>query len=97
MKAGCLIYMAILFVTSSTGLAHEAPSGWKYDPVCCNETDCGPLDASRIKEVENDFLIDGKWTVRRADAKLSPDGIYHACFPWKDRGPNCFWYPPSSY
>lgn len=81
----------------SPAQAHEAPSGWSYPPACCSGHDCAPLDAQRIKETGNDFLIDGKFLVKRADAKLSPDGIYHACFSVKNQGPNCFWYPPNSY
>ena len=89
-----MMLLAIFIVPS---LAHEAPSGWVYPPACCNNGDCAPLDAKRIKETAEGFLIDGKYIVKRSDAKLSPDGIFHACFPWQNRGPNCFWYPPNSY
>lgn len=91
------LVLLILLALIVHARAHEAPSGWEYPMACCHNFDCAPLDANRVKEIEGGYLIDGKHFVAQKDAKDSPDGIYHACFPSLGQAPRCFWHPPNSY
>jgi hypothetical protein len=33
---------------AGSALGHEAPSGWAYDPDCCNTMDCEPLPEGAV-------------------------------------------------
>jgi hypothetical protein len=35
----CGVASSILF-SASQAFAHNAPSGWAYDPACCSDRDC---------------------------------------------------------
>lgn len=94
-KAGFALVALAIGATVAHG--HEAPSGWIYPHSCCHDQDCAPIDAKRVKELPHGYLIDGTHFVREADVRDSPDGIFHACFPTKDKPPICFWRPSNSY
>ena len=42
----------LLCVASVPAMAHEAPSGWSYDALCCSNMDCAPV-------VDQQMLPDG--------------------------------------
>lgn len=33
----------LLWAVALTARAHQAPSGWEYDPECCFAIDCAPI------------------------------------------------------
>ena len=90
-----MVRLALLFVLfTSAALAHDAPSGWSYPLACCGGNDCGPIAASRVKpEGAGGYVVDAKFHVERKDVLESPDGLYHACFPTRERM-SCFYAPP---
>jgi hypothetical protein len=75
--------------------AHQAPSGWNYDPWCCNSKDCAEIPDRAVKEVAGGWRItlqpgDHPQVKDRAvthflsakEARPSPDGKFHLClFP----------------
>lgn len=37
--------------------AHQAPSGWEYDPSCCSGTDCAPVPDEAIREAQGGYEV----------------------------------------
>lgn len=91
--AGFLIVAAWLAMFVIPAFSHDAPSGWAYPIECCSNADCAELPSSRVKNVSTGYLIDGKHLVPFKDARQSPDGLFHACFPTPDNL-RCFFAPP---
>lgn len=71
--------------------AHE----W-YPWECCSGIDCSEISESRVRVSPGGYMVDGEFLVPYAQAKSSPDGNYHACFP-KAGGLKCFWAPKPSF
>lgn len=78
--------------TAVVAAAHDAPSGWSYDPGCCNTTDCRQVSGSastskvRVVEITGGYRIikpgsaepeDIGWNDSRI--RSSKDGEYHWC------------------
>lgn len=63
------------------GLIVPALSHSFYPKECCSDTDCAPLDASRVQVTPSGYVIDGTETVPFSKALFSPDEHYHACWP----------------
>lgn len=74
--------------------AHDAPSGWSYDPRCCNTMDCRPADGPtgprhhpmQIVETPKGYLVkhpDPKYDelIEFGSKKIRPsqDGDWHVC------------------
>jgi hypothetical protein len=88
-----LMAVALLFLSTIVAFAHQAPSGlWRYDPICCNNRDCSPIDQRHVTVVPNEgYLVtldvgDHPLVRQRVetlipfkDARPSGDGEYHAC------------------
>lgn len=73
-----LILLVAVALTQAFG--HEAETGWTYPPECCGNNDCEMIhDASRIRAVDNGFLIDGHYYIAQRDTRVSPDGRWHVC------------------
>lgn len=93
--------------------AHDAPSGWAYDPYCCNgdgETgDCQMIPSRTVKIVDGGYKI----TLEPGDHRLvthlhvfvmpqrktmhSPDGAYHLCLFPDENTLRCFYAPDMDY
>lgn len=76
--------------------AHQAPSGWEYDPWCCNHQDCRQLPEGDVNEVK------GGWYVKSLDVfipythpqlRVSGDEHFHLCELPKGTV-RCFYVPP---
>ena len=67
-----------------------------YPEICCSGQDCDVLESNRVESVPGGYLIDGLLYVAERDAKNSPDGRYHGCFPGNKSSVRCFWRPPMS-
>lgn len=87
-----LVGILILVIgTSTVVLPHSF-----YPHECCHDKDCEALTANRIESVAGGYLIDGLLYVPERDARSSPDGRYHGCFPGNKTTVRCFWRPPMS-
>lgn len=84
-----VVAMAIALVGSA--LAHSF-----YPIECCSGYDCEPISEERVEPLAGgDYRVDGKHVVPAKEVRISPDGLYHACFPTPERL-RCFWAPPPS-
>lgn len=67
-----------------------------YPHECCHDRDCAPIASYRVDHVTGGYLVDGLHYVPEAQARNSPDGRYHACYPVMQGKPRCFFRPPMS-
>ena len=51
------IAILALFLSPAPALAHDAPSGWAYDPACCQSRDCHQVQRGAIREVAGGFSV----------------------------------------
>lgn len=81
----------IVFVLSLF-LAHQAPSGWSYEPFCCGGQDCAPVSGVTATpfgwHVAGEFIAYNDPRIRR-----SQDGSFHLCR--SARGTHCLYVPQS--
>lgn len=93
--------------------AHEAMSGWRYDPWCCTpELDCAEIPTEAVRITRDGYLVtlrpgDHKmlarepeprsYLIRFRDARVSPDGRYHACIYPTPETMRCFFAPPQGF
>ena len=77
-------------------LGHEAKKGWEYPWECCHDLDCSEISPERVKPVAGGYMVDGRFHVLQKDVRVSPDGVYHACFPQPDNL-KCFFAPPMGF
>jgi hypothetical protein len=73
-------------------LSLSAKSHEWYPIECCAGYDCAEISENRVSIAATGYLIDGKFTVPYSEARNSPDGHFHACFPTPDYL-KCFWAP----
>lgn len=73
--------------------AHEAASGWSYDPNCCNTMDCAQVDVATVRITASGYevtlrpgdhfrvFVSRVYLVPLDDARIrrSGDEHYHAC------------------
>lgn len=91
---GIVFVAAFLFILSLLILPAHGHSFYPWE--CCHDRDCEAISSSRVEGVPGGYLIDGLHYVAERDARNSPDGQYHACFPKASTNPRCFWRPPRS-
>jgi len=86
---------AVPFLVASTlpAVAHEAPSGWRYDIECCSQMDCQPVPASMIRATSEGWRIEippgghkmaptgfvGTLPYDSHRVRQSQDGLFHPC------------------
>jgi hypothetical protein len=84
------VTLALLAIWAHPARGHE----W-YDPWCCNEKDCGPIESKYVHETAEGWDIapsEGGGFVPRGKERQSPDGGYHICrFPAQEI--RCFYVP----
>lgn len=87
------IAMAVLSFLFGRAKAHQAPSGWEYDPSCCSNKDCAPLPPGAVQVTptgyvvtvrpqDNNQLIETKVyqiPFRTTGLRISGDELYHIC------------------
>ena len=63
------------------GAAHQAPSGWEYDPDCCGGNDCEPVEIKTDSGGNFAVLKNGKkWYIHNPrSVRPSRDDNYHVC------------------
>lgn len=93
--------------------AHDAPSGWQYDPLCCNGDshagDCQMISSSTVRIVKGGYEVtlapgDHRLATRRHVFLLSQwltrrsrDGEYHLCLFPNEDTPRCFYAPDMGF
>ena len=108
-RIGLLCVLAAFFVVAALWSARA--HSW-YPHACCNTQDCHPADDFHEKAREPEpTRVKGGWRlhdgtiIADADAKPSPDGMFHACrYAGNPRnavikvdGKPCFWAPVPSF
>ncbi len=107
--------LAFVFFLLSTAFAlgHEAPSGWSYDPYCCNGDsktgDCEMIPSRTVTIVPGGYRVtlnpgDHRYITHAHIFNLpqqktmrSPDGAYHLCLFPDENTPRCFYAPDMDY
>ena len=108
---GILAFVLFLFATSA--MAHDAPSGWTYDPYCCNGDsqtgDCEMIPSRTVTVIPGGYRItlypgDHRYvthahifTLPQRKTMRSPDGAYHLCLFPDENTPRCFYAPDMAY
>ncbi|WP_181702689.1 hypothetical protein [Chthonobacter albigriseus] len=78
-RRSALVLIASLLSTSAAG-AHEAPSGWTYEAICCSDKDCRPISSGDVEATPYGWRL--KLTgdvVAFSQARRSRDGAFHWC------------------
>ena len=103
----CIIALACLPV-----LAHNAPSGWAYDPTCCSGYDCAPAPAGSVKATPEGWrviiqpgehpMVEGvplDEVVPFNDPRilLSGDDQFHACVSGYRQAILCLYVPEGQF
>jgi hypothetical protein len=95
----CGVASSMLF-SASQAFAHNAPSGWAYDPACCSDRDCYEVSDDAVAVVPGGWRIKATGEVfRQLDVRQSQDGHFHRC-SLAGRGDTrtiCLYVPPMSY
>lgn len=50
-----LILLGVL--AAGGAAAHQAPSGWLYDPECCSHHDCAQVADEAVREVQGGYAV----------------------------------------
>ncbi len=71
-------------------LAHQAPSGWWYDPFCCGGQDCHPVVG--VVVTGDGFVVAGELMAGN-DPRILPsqDDAFHLC--QDETGIHCLYVP----
>jgi hypothetical protein len=94
-------------VAAGEALAHDAPSGWAYDPACCSNRDCAPIAADHVRVTAQGYAVslpvgahpmvrDGvvSRVVSYGATRPSGDGMFHACVLPGSQHLVCLYAPP---
>ena len=106
-----LVVTVTAFATAAH--AHHAPSGFTYEPYCCNgddeSGDCQQISSKTVRPSREGYEVtllpgDHKLVTRRhvflipqAQTRESPDGAYHLCLFPNEDTVRCFYAPPLGY
>lgn len=81
-----VLIMAFIMVAASAWLseaeAHQAPTGWTFDPRCCGNGDCYPVQDDAIRETPSGYLVEATGEVipyQSTKVLPSPDGLPYRC------------------
>ncbi len=102
-----------LSLSAGVAAAHDAPTGWSYDAICCNGTahtgDCQRIPHSAVKAEKGGWRITLRpgehrlatkphtWTKAYGETRQSQDGDFHACL-WPDEATlRCLYVPNLGY
>jgi hypothetical protein len=109
MRPSLIVSAFGLAFAATLAAAHDAPTGWSYDPWCCGGHDCQPIPAENVSITEDGFLVtlsEGEhMTARRDherlfgfdDVRESQDQNYHACILPRTQEFRCLYVPPFGF
>jgi hypothetical protein len=98
-----------LILSVAAAHAHDAPTGWSYDPWCCGGHDCQPISSEYVEITENGFLVtlpEGSHITARRDherlfgyddVRHSEDMEFHACILPRTQEFRCLYVPPFGF
>lgn len=68
-------------LTSTSAMAHDAPTGWQYGYECCSSIDCRQIPEDWVKETPAGYVMKTGEVLEYTDkrVKSSPDGLTHWC------------------
>lgn len=66
-----------------------------YDPWCCNDSDCRPIDADEVTSRPDGYHY-RQWVIPYAEARMSADSGYHAC-EYPKGTMRCFYAPGRAF
>ncbi|MDK4725448.1 hypothetical protein [Rhizobium phaseoli] len=108
-----IVLAAIGMAFAAAAQAHHAPSGFAYDPYCCNgdgeSGDCQSISSKTVRALHEGYEVtllpgDHRLVTRRhvylipqAQTKESPDGAYHLCLFPNEDTVRCFYAPPLGF
>lgn len=103
--------MVVLFAAAAD--AHHAPSGFVYEPYCCNGNDesgdCQKIASETVQPSGDGYQVtlqpgDHRLATRKhvflipqSKAMNSPDGAYHLCLFPNEDTVRCFYAPPIGF
>ncbi|ULJ73660.1 hypothetical protein [Rhizobium gallicum] len=106
-----LAWIMIVFATAAQ--AHKAPSGFNYEPYCCNGNgdsgDCQRISSKTVRPGGGGYIVtllpgDHRVVTRKhvfsipqAETREFPDGAYHICLFPSENRVRCFFAPPMSF
>lgn len=77
-----VVALGLGVLSATKARAHEAPTGWRFDPECCGNGDCMPVPMTTIRETPNGYQIKQTGEVIPYDSpkvRPSPDGMPYRC------------------
>lgn len=108
-KLARLAAYAVIAFLVSPATAHETPTGWKYDAVCCNGNathgDCHHIPRTSVRAVEGGWLVTlnpgdhplvtktHQWLKPYDDTRESKDEDFHACLWPTEDTLRCLYVP----
>lgn len=108
-----LFIAAIVLTFAGVAWGHDAPSGFAYEPYCCNGDghtgDCQMIPSKTVRIVTEGFqvtLLPGDhrlathkhiFFVPQKETMESPDGAYHLCLFPNENTVRCFYAPPVGF
>jgi len=107
------ILTCVMIAYASFATAHDAATGWSYDPYCCNGNaehgDCQMIPSKTVAITPDGYRV----TLRPGDHRLvtrshvfllpmtramhSGDSDYHICLFPNEDTPRCFYAPDMGY
>lgn len=79
---------AVLFML---GASKAVSHSW-YDPWCCNDSDCRPVEPDEVRALTDGYHY-REWVIPYPQARVSADTGYHAC-EYPKGTIRCFYAPP---
>lgn len=79
----CVLALALWWGWWSLAWGHDGYSHAPFDPRCCNDRDCRPLEPHEVVPVPGGFDVLGHFVpfdAAEQARRRSPDGRFHACF-----------------
>ena len=107
------IPILVMIAYASAVQAHEAHTGWSYEPFCCNGNtligDCQAIPTHSVTITPGGYqllLVPGDhrlitrshiFRLKQSDARRSQDGSYHLCLFPDENTPRCFYAPDMGF
>lgn len=102
-----------MIVYASCVEAHDAETGWQYEPYCCNGNahtgDCQMIPTRSVRITSGGYEVslapgDHRLVTRKhifnlpqSNARQSRDGEYHLCLYPNEDTPRCFYAPDMGF
>lgn len=75
------LVLLLIFIIMAYAHAHETKTGWLYDPSCCNDTHCHPVEDGTVEDKRDGVSVTGFGILSYSDPRLrwSRDNGDHVC------------------